>query len=206
MRNRSIVRFLAIVKIQVDGDAFDGSNCAALRQIETIASCVISSAPDGSAPNLRQYDLIRGAKYRNSTSNAASSRSFAIFAIDSTNSDAFLRGSPCRISLATIMPSGLLRASVAPFGSSANRTANAISNISLAARSSPNFARLLAQFARLCEPPTTKLASLVVIAWSWPGILGELRHCPESSQACSLSPFPLRPCEPRGSTYSDEQP
>ena len=46
--------FLAIVKIQVDGEAFAGSNCAALRQTDTIASWVISSAPDASAPSLRQ--------------------------------------------------------------------------------------------------------------------------------------------------------
>lgn len=62
-----------MVKIQVEADALAGSNCAALRQTDTIVSWVISSANAGSPPRRAKYDFRRGAKWRNSVSNAARS-------------------------------------------------------------------------------------------------------------------------------------
>jgi hypothetical protein len=56
-----ILRFRAIVKIQVEADALAGSNRYALRQSISMVSCASSSACPGAMPPRMKNPLIRGA-------------------------------------------------------------------------------------------------------------------------------------------------
>jgi len=71
LRSRSIRRFRAIVKIQVDTLALPGSNIWALRHKVTMTSCAHSSARSGLAPDFIKNDFTRGPKCANSSAKAS---------------------------------------------------------------------------------------------------------------------------------------